>query len=407
MPTSPSPSVPLSRTAKRNIALLAAAQAIPGAQMPMIFTIGGLAGLSLAPNPCLATLPISATVLGSMLASNPLAWVMQRYGRQVGFWCGSIGGTFGAAVSALGLWTQSFGLFLLGALLTGIVMSANGFLRFAAADSASENFRPRAISYVMGGGLVAALLGPQLTKITSGAFEAQFLGAYLGIAALNLIGALLFAMLELPAPPRPAAGASTGRSRRELWAVPRIRVAIIVGMVTYALMNLVMTSTPLAMVGCGFDPGQAADVVSTHVLAMYLPSFFTGALIVKFGAERIMAAGLAILLGAGMVGLAGIELSNFFLALVLLGVGWNFGFIGATAMLASAQRPEERGRLQGMNDMLVFGGVTFASLASGALTGCMGGSPQMGWMAVNLAMIPLLTLAGGALIWLLLRPKTM
>lgn len=393
------------RHGRRNIILLALAQAIPGAQMPMIFTIGGLAGLSLSPNPCLATLPISATVLGSMLAANPISALMQRHGRRAGFWAGSAGGALGAAISAFALWQQSFLLFLLGALLTGVLMSSQGFLRFAAADSASEAYRPKAISYVMGGGLVAALLGPQLTKVTSGLLPVDFLGAYLAIATLNLIGACLYACLDLPAPAPVAEGAPAGRSRRELWAVPRIRVAIIVGMVTYALMNLVMTSTPLAMVGCGFDPRQAADVVSTHVLAMYIPSFFTGALIQKFGAERVMAAGLAILLGAGMTGLAGVDLGNFFGALVLLGLGWNFGFIGATAMLASAQRPEERGRLQGMNDMLVFGGVTLASLASGGLTGCMGGSPQMGWMAVNLAMIPFLTLAGGAMIWLVLRPK--
>ncbi len=176
-------------------------------------------------------------------------------------------------------------------------------------------------------------------------------------------------------------------------------------MVCYALMKLVMTSTPLAVVGCGFTKGDAADVVTAHVLAMFAPSFVTGHLIARFGARTIVAIGLAILAAAGLVALQGVTLENFFLALVLLGIGWNFGFIGATAMLAEAHTPEEAGRVQGMNDAIVFGCVTLASLASGGLMNCTGGDPVAGWSAVNLAMVPLLTLAGGALIWLTLRPQ--
>jgi MFS family permease len=186
---------------------------------------------------------------------------------------------------------------------------------------------------------------------------------------------------------------------------PKIAVAVICASVSYALMNLVMTSTPLAVVGCGYTKGNAADIVSAHVLAMFAPSFFTGHLIARFGAERIVAAGLAILAAAGVVGLSGVELEQFFLALILLGLGWNFGFIGATAMLASAHAPEERGRLQGMNDMIVFGSVTLASFASGGLMNCSGGTPEAGWSAVNLFMVPFLVLAGAALIWLAMRPK--
>ena len=176
-------------------------------------------------------------------------------------------------------------------------------------------------------------------------------------------------------------------------------------MVSYALMNLVMTSTPLAVVGCGFDKANAADIVSAHVLAMYAPSFFTGHLIARFGVERIVALGLSLLAAAGAVALAGVQLENFFIALVLLGLGWNFGFIGATAMLAGAHRPEERGRVQGMNDALVFGCVTLASLSSGGLMNCAGGTAQQGWTAVNLAMIPFLVAAFGALAWLWARRK--
>ena len=170
-------------------------------------------------------------------------------------------------------------------------------------------------------------------------------------------------------------------------------------------MNLVMTSTPLAVVGCGFEQGIAADIVSAHVLAMYIPSFFTGHLIARFGTEKVVALGLLILAGAGVVALQGVELENFFIALILLGLGWNFGFIGATAMLSGAHEPHERGRMQGLNDLLVFGGVTMASLASGGLMNCSGGTAQVGWASVNLAMAPFLMLAGGALIWLTLRPK--
>jgi MFS family permease len=391
--------------ARRNVAVLVAAQAVLGAQMPMIFTIGGLAGQSLAPNVCWATLPISMIVLGSMLSATPISALMQRFGRRFGFVLGAMGGAAGAAVGALGLATGSFVTFLAGSLLTGIYMSSQGFLRFAAADTASDAFRPKAISYVMAGGLVSAIIGPQLVKATADAMVVPFLGTYLAVIAVNVVGSFLFLGLDIPKPPAPVPGAPLGRSRLELLATPRIAVAVICAMVSYALMNLVMTSTPLAVVGCGYDKGVAADIVSAHVLAMFVPSFFTGHLIARFGAERIVAAGLLILAGAGVVAIAGVELANFFAALVLLGIGWNFGFIGATAMLASSHAPEERGRVQGMNDMIVFGCVTLASFASGGLMNCSGGTPEAGWTAVNLFMLPFLALAGAALIWLAMRPR--
>ncbi|WP_101067993.1 MFS transporter [Roseovarius salinarum] len=400
--------IPLDRTearAKRNVTVLVLAQAVLGAQMPMIFTIGGLAGQSLAANACFATLPISLIVLGSMLAATPVSWLMQRFGRRAGFFLGAGAGAAGGAVGALALYHASFPLFLLGSLITGVYMSAHNFYRFAAADTATDAFRPKAISYVMAGGLAAAVIGPQLVKATSQAFVIPFLGTYLGVIALNVAGSLLFLFLDIPRPPVPSEDAPRGRTRWELITTPRILVAVICAMVSYALMNLVMTSTPLAVVGCGFDEGNAADVVSAHVLAMYMPSFFTGHLIARFGVEKIVATGLVILAGAGAVALQGVALENFFVALILLGVGWNFGFIGATTMLAGAHEPHERGRMQGLNDLLVFGGVTLASLASGGLMNCSGGDAQTGWMSVNLAMAPFLALAGGALIWLVMRPQ--
>ena len=391
--------------ARRNVYVLVAAQAILGAQMPMIFTIAGLAGQGLASNPCWATLPITAAVIGSMLTATPISAFMARYGRRAGFVVGAGGGALGAAVGAYGLMTQSFWLFVLGSLFTGIYMSAQGFYRFAAADTASEAFRAKAISWVMAGGLLSAVIGPQLVKVTAQSMVVPFLGTYLAVIGLNLLGVFLFAGLKIPTPKPPVPGASTGRSRMEMLRTPRIAVAVVVATVSYALMNLVMTSSPLAVVGCGFHTADAANVVTAHVLAMYAPSFVTGHIIARFGVERVMTLGLVILAMAGGVAMAGVDLLNFFGALILLGVGWNFGFIGATTMLAGSHAPEERGRMQGMNDLIVFGGVTLASFSSGGLMNCSGGSVQAGWTAVNMAMLPFLVLAGGALIWLAMRPK--
>ncbi|WP_293575748.1 MFS transporter [Phaeobacter sp.] len=393
--------------AKRNVVILVLAQAFLGAQMPMIFTIGGLAGQSLAINACFATLPISLLVAGSMMAATPISAIMQRYGRRAGFLVGTFAGALGGLVGAYGLYLGSFPLFLLGSFMTGIYMSAHGFYRFAASDTASEAYRPKAISYVMAGGLLAAIIGPQLVKATSQAFVIPFLGTYMAVIAINVIGSFLFVFLKIPTPPAPSETTPKGRSRMEMLRTPTIAVAVICAMVSYALMNLVMTSTPLAVVGCGFNEGNAADVVTAHVLAMYVPSFFTGHLIARFGVERIVGAGLLVLAGAGAVALHGVELENFFIALILLGIGWNFGFIGATTMLAGAHESYERGRMQGLNDLLVFGGVTFASLASGGLMNCSGGSAVEGWTAVNMAMAPFLVLAGGALLWLVLKPRAL
>ena len=412
--------------AKRNVAVLVCAQAFLGSQMPMIFVVAGLAGQSLATNICFATLPISLIVLGSMLSATPVSAIMQRFGRRTGIFVGAAGGAVGGMVGAYGLFLGSFPIFLAGSFLTGIYMSAQGFYRFAAADTASDEFRPKAISYVMAGGLLSAVIGPQVVKLTADAYVIPFLGTYLAVITVNVVGSLLFLFIDIPKPPVPALDAPKGRSRLELLKTPRIAVAVICATVSYALMNLVMTSTPLAVVGCGMTgdllPGTdlsglsaaeqrstfinlASNVVTGHVLAMFAPSFFTGHLINRFGVEKIMGLGIAILGAAGIVALSGVTLSNFFVALILLGLGWNFGFIGATTMLSGSHLPHERGRMQGLNDLLVFGGVTMASLASGGLMNCSGGSAVQGWAAVNIAMVPFLVLAGGSLIWLMLRPK--
>jgi MFS family permease len=391
--------------ARRNVVVLVISQAFLGAQLPMMFIIAGLAGQGLASNACWATLPISAMVLGSMLAATPLSGFMARFGRRAGFILGTGFGGAGASISALGLYQSSFWLFVLGGLFTGVYMSAQGFYRFAAADMASDTFRPKAISYVMAGGLLSAIVGPELVKLTAQSMVIPFLGSYLTVIALNAMGVFFFAFLNIPRLPSAAHGVSAGRSRWEMLKTPNVAVAVIVATVSYALMNLVMTSSPLAVVGCGFETADAANVVTGHVLAMYAPSFVTGHIIARFGVERVMGLGLAILASAGAVAISGVELSQFFIALILLGIGWNFGFIGATTLLTTSIAPSERGRMQGLNDLIVFGGVTVASLSSGGLMNCSGASVAAGWQAVNMAMLPFLVLAGGALVWLVMRPR--
>ena len=377
-----------------------AAQAVLGAQMPMLFIVAGLAGQSFSTNICWATLPISLIVFGSMTTAPWLSSLMQNYGRRLGFIIGTLGGAVGGLLGAYALFISSFPLFLLASYFTGIYMSAQAFLRFAAIDTASEEFRPKAISYLMAAGLIPAIVGPQLVKLTSDSYVVPFMGVYLSVVAINLIGSLLFLFLKIPLPKKLSETNHLGRSRLKLLQSPKILVSIICAMVSYALMNLVMTSTPLAVVGCGYSQSNAADIVMMHVLGMFIPSFFTGHLIARYGAPRIVSIGLIILGGAGISNIAGVELVNFYIGLILLGIGWNFGFIGATTMLALAHEPNERGSVQGMNDFFVFGFVTIASLASGSLMNCSGGTSLEGWTSVNIAMLPFLILAGGSLVWI-------
>lgn len=395
------------RRAWSNLWVLTTAQALIGAQMSMVFITAGLAGAMIAPNPCFATLPVSMTMLGSTISARLLSGFMARHGRRLGFTLACMVAALGAGVAFAGLQKGSFVLFTLGCTLIGAYMSAQGFFRFAAADVAPETLQPRMISLVQAGGLVSALIGPQLASITAEASAVPFATTFAAIIGLNLLGPVIFSMLRIPVPERRGANApgAGGRSTAELLRTPEIAVAIICAMVSYALMNLVMTSTPLAIVGCGFGTSEAANVTAAHIIAMFAPAFFTGSLITRFGAERVVATGLVILAAAGAVALSGVSLDKFYLALILLGLGWNFGFIGATAMVTAAHRPEERGRVQGINDTIVFGGVFLASLSSGALMGCSGGTAEQGWSAVNMAMVPFLILAGGALIWLTLRPR--
>jgi MFS family permease len=387
--------------ARRAVAILVWAQSVLGAQMPVHFILGGLTGALLAEDRSLATLPISMTVMGSMLAAPALSALMGRFGRRPGFVLGALAAAGGAALAAWAIVERDFALFCAASIVLGVYMAAQALYRFAAADVASPAFRPKAISWVMAGGLVSAVLGPEIVVRFKDLLEpVPYAGGYLAMVALNLVGVVPMLFLDLPRPPRRPRGERAGRPWGQILADRRVPVAMLCAMISYSLMNLVMTSTPLAMVACGFVTDDAAQVVRVHVIAMYAPSFVTGTLIARFGAPRVIALGLTLLAACGAVAIAGITLPHFWLALGLLGLGWNFGFIGATALLASAHRPEERARVQGMNDFLVFGLVTVGSFSSGALMAA------LGWAAVNLSMLPPLALAAAALGWLALGRRS-
>ncbi|MGB0855243.1 MAG: MFS transporter [Pikeienuella sp.] len=391
--------------ARRNVLILALASALLGAQMPVHFVLGGLSGQLLATDKTLATLPISATVFCSMFAAPAVALLMGRYGRRIGFVIGVVGGGIGAGLNALALMQGSFALLLVGSALIGVYMAAQGQYRFAAADTASPAFRPKAISLVMAGGLAAAVIGPELVKNFGDALEGiPFAGAYVAILVLNVVAGPVLLLLQIPKPVRAKGPGASGRPLREILAQPRTLTAIICAMVSYSLMNLVMTATPLAVVGCGFGVDTAATVVTAHVLAMFVPSFFTGHLIARFGNVRIVALGLGLLGLCAVVAMNGVSETHFFGALILLGLGWNFGFIGATDMLTSTHEPAERAKVQGLNDFLVFGMVTIASLSSGVL---LNGFDDVvsGWNAVNIAEAPFLALAAAALVWLIIKER--
>ena len=388
------------RKARRNVMVLAAAQAIAGAAPPMNMAVSALAGFSLlGQDKSLATVPITAFVLGTACGTVPAALLMRHVGRRAGLitgmLVGAIGGLVGAGAMGIGsFWTLCLATFLMG--------FANAFVqqfRFAAADTASLAFRPKAISLVLAGGIVAAVLGPQ-TVIHSRELigSVPYAGVYLAASVFMVTGALILIALDIPKPPV----VHHSEAGRPLWQIakrPRFIIAVTCAISAYALMNLVMTAAPLAMVGHGHPQDAATLGIQWHVLAMFGPSFFTGSLIVRFGAERIIAVGLVLLIGCAVVALSGISIAHFWLALVLLGIGWNFGFIGGTTLVTETYEPVEKERVQALNDFLVFGFVAFASFMSGRLlvTG--------GWNAVNLSVLPIAVICLVGLGWLELRAR--
>lgn len=378
--------------ARRNALVLAGAQALGGASPAIVISLGGIVGSQLVSNQAFATVPVSLMQLGLAAGVIPAAFLMRRLGRRSGYVIGALIGAFGAAIAATGVAERLFWLFCLGTFLCGLYGSYVQSYRFAAADTASESFKPRAISWVMIGGLAAAVIGPQSVYWTrdltpAAPFAASFLAQ--GALALLAIGVVL----ALRAPPVAQAKSSGGRPLPEIMRQPKFIASVIAALVTYGLMSFVMTAAPLAMVGCGHSVGDAALGIQWHVLAMFAPSFFTGRLIARFGKEKLTAAGLVLTALAATVGLNGLSVAHFWIALVLLGVGWNFGFIGATALVTDCYRPEERVKVQAANDFLVFGSVAIASFSSGGLLSA------GGWDSVNWLVFPPVAIALALVAW--------
>ena len=361
--------------ARRNAITLAAAQSVVGAANPVVISLGGLAGLwLLADNPALATLPVSSFGVGLALGTLPAAWLMERVGRRIGFLCGTAIGFVGFLGAAGALVGGFFWMFCLALLIAGSSVAFVQQYRFAAADEASALFRPRAISWVLAGGLGAAIIGPQTAIATQDILApVPFAGAFVAAALFMFPGALILSRLRFTQPPARHAVKQGGRPLGQIVRSRAFLVAVFCGVSSYALMSLVMTGTPLAMVHAGHSHEHAMLGIQWHVLAMYAPSFFTGSLIVRFGKKPIVGTGLFVLALCAVAGLTGIELWNFWSALILLGVGWNFAFLGATAMLTETHNDAEKSRVQGLNDFLIFGSVALASLSSGQIFNSFGG----------------------------------
>lgn len=378
--------------ARRNALVLAGAQALGGASPAIVISLGGIVGSQLVANQAFATVPVSLMQLGLATGVIPAAFLMRRLGRRNGYVLGALIGATGASIAAAGAAERLFWLFCLGTFLCGLYSSYVQSYRFAAADTASEAFRPRAISWVMIGGLLAGVIGPQSVYWTrdltpAAPFAASFLAQ--GILALLAIGVVL----ALRAPPVKEAKSGGGRPLPEIIRQPKFIASVIAALVAYGLMSFVMTAAPIAMVACGHSVGEAALGIQWHVLAMYGPSFLTGRLIARFGKEKVTAAGLLLTALAAVVGLSGLSVAHFWLALVLLGIGWNFGFIGATALVTDCYRPEERVKVQAANDFLVFGSVAIASFSSGGLLSA------GGWTSVNWLVFPPVAVALALVAW--------
>lgn len=389
------------RLDQANVLLLACAQTLVQSGSVLAITIAALVGSMLAPDRGLATLPVSAMILGTVVTAIPAAMLMRRIGRRAGFLAGAGIGLAAALTAALGLRLSSFALFVAGHALFGAYQAFANYYRFAAGEAAAPDFKSRAISWVIAGGVVAALLGPQLAYWTRDLQPAHpFLGSYLAQGGLALLALAVLAGLRMPAPAA-AVVAAPQRSRMELFMQPAFVVAVLGAAVGYAVMLLVMTATPVAMVGCGYAVGDAVRVIQWHVLAMFAPSFFTGALVARFGAPQVMAAGFCLLIGHVAIALSGDTVPHFGAGLVLLGVGWNFSFVGGTTLLTTAYRESERVRAQAINDFVVFGTVAVASLSSGWLY------HHFGWQVLNLAALPVIGFALLATLALLRqRPAT-
>ena len=379
------------RLAKRNAFILALATALAGANTTVMFATGAIVGAELAPVRSLATLPISIFVVGLAAASLPVGMLVRRFGRRTAYQIATGAGILTGLFGYLGVTYASFPVFCLATFSAGFYASAAQSYRFAAADTASDSFRPKAISWVMTGGVIAGVVGPQLVVWTKEALPpVLFAGTYIGQAVVALLAGVILSFVDIPKPKAPAAG-TVSRPTSAYFRDPAFVTAVVCGAATYMLMNFVMTAAPLAMIGCNHSIDAAAYGIQWHVIAMYAPSFFTGSVIARFGAPRVVAVGLALTAISAVVALTGITVPHFYLALILLGLGWNFGYIGASAMVAAAARPEERTRVQSVNDFCVFGVMAIGSFSSGQIV------TTYGWDMVNWVVFPIVAVAAVAL----------
>jgi predicted MFS family arabinose efflux permease len=382
----------------RNLGVLVACQALLFTNNSTLIAINGLAGLSLAPYAGLATLPVTCWVLGGAIATMPASFHMKRVGRQRGLTLGTFFGVVGALICASAIWTRSFWLLCFGALVWGAYNAYGQYYRFVAADIAAPDGRANAISLVLAGGLVGGILGPTASRYTVDLVGPKFMGAYLALIGFALATMLLLRLVRIPTPSA-AERAGSGRPLAEIAVQPKFVVAVLCGAVSYGVMNFLMTSTPIAMQVCGHPFGDAAFVISSHVVAMFAPSFFTGRLIRRFGLLPIMLTGAALNVVCIIVALAGIAVMNFWWSMVLLGVGWNFLYIGGTTMLTDTYRPEERAKAQGANDQAIFIMMVISSFTSGMTV------TTAGWDRVNLMALPLIALVAAAIVWFALHER--
>ncbi|MBV9555735.1 MAG: MFS transporter [Pseudolabrys sp.] len=384
--------------AKRNALVLAVAQALAGGNNTVIVSTGAIVGAVLAPDKTLATLPITFMVFGMWFGTLPVGMLARRIGRRAALQVGSLFGVLSGFVSCTAVVTGQFWLLLAGTFFGGLYAAAHQSYRFAATDTASERFRPKAVSWVLAGGVFAAVIGPQLVIFTKNIMpQYLFAASYIGQSFCAILAAGVLTLVNIPKTAHKHS--EPVRKLSHIALTPRFVVAVACGIASYAMMNMVMTSAPLAMIDCGHSVTDATLGIQWHVLAMYGPSFFTGSLITRFGVERITGFGLTLLVAAGAVGVAGISVGHFWTDLVLLGLGWNFSFIGATTMITQCHRPHERTKVQAFNDFLIFGSMALSSFSSGQLLA------YFGWQTVNEVIFPTVLIAVAMLVWLSLRGK--
>jgi MFS family permease len=375
---------------RSNVARLAAAQALTGANSAVIFATGSIVGATLAPDISLATVPLSMYVLGLAAGTLPTGAISRAYGRRTAFMIGTGCGVVTGLLGAYAILHASFPLFCCATFLGGLYGAVSQSYRFAAADGASVEYRPKALSWVMAGGIFAGVLGPQIVQWTMDIWPPfLFAFSFMVQAAVALVAMAVLSGVDAPKPA--AADLHLGRPLFEIVRQPRFIAAAICGVISYPMMNLVMTSAPLAMKICGLSVSDSNFGIQWHIVAMYGPSFFTGTLIARFGAPKVVAAGLLLEAAAATIGLTGITAMHFWATLIVLGVGWNFGFVGASALVLETHRPQERNKVQAFNDFLVFGTMAAGSFSSGQLLA------NYGWSAVNMVVYPPVLLGLGVL----------